>query len=305
MKRFIALLVTLFAAGFALAAQPDYVEVGRYGEEALWQNARLDQTLLWDILSGDTHKRMLAVEVKSRRSKDGEYTFPLTAEEVVKYIRNAYNQWRAQTNLFLPERFRLPALGVVNAQEGPFENQITYSVVLETDTQSNVVGRAGYYKDGTRSAMLLPVLARIDIYAEKAAEVPAGSSQQELLRRRLLLPYEELAAQIISGKHGINREQALDLLHMQQITEWHLYHSLSPLSAVIKAVITHEFGHHLGLSHGEQGTIMAQEMNSPQTPVNVTEADGKRAAVLACYVWNNLPDADPQHPCTPYPRARR
>lgn len=317
MKKIIFVFIILCFTPTLYAELPDKVKVGKYVENSTWTNDYLSKTLLWEILQNPTQPKVLAVEVTAERQPAlfGPAA-PQIAENVAMYISSAWNEWRTKANYFLPKEYQIPFLHIVNAadennKEILQENvNIAYPVLINPDWHKDAVGRAGYWEDGSRSSMFLPILRNIEIVF--AVKNEAEKAKDEFARQELnheadvyLGKYQHQAESMVMNQFNISNKAVKKFLPEQNILSWHEYTSDSRLSRILRTVITHEFGHHLGLSHGDAHTIMARYVNERHAATHVTDKDGQRLAVLACYVYNNQPNTNKQKPCEPYQKAHK
>ena len=325
MKKIMLLLTALYCGVGVWAEDPDKIKVGEYEEYTTWKNTALDQTLLWDILQDSSNRKVLSVNVQAERriknseNSGGQETLfvpaaPEITQQVVAYIRKALQEWRIHTNYFLPDNYKLPYVDVISQDEQTdFQEEqiIPYSVLITTDSDKRVVGRAGYWADGSRSAMLLPILRSLELYFSTKNKLPYITDEKERQHveqrvQKYLENYMHAAADMVANQYDRDHEKEYANFSEHSPLEAWTEKSFSPFARIIRTVIIHEFGHHLGLGHGGNYTIMARSVNErPTSRTHVTETDGKRMAVLACYIHNNQPDADEENPCLPYKKPRK
>jgi hypothetical protein len=307
------------------AESPDKIKVGAYEENTTWKNTALDQTLLWDILQDPASRKVLSVNVQAERriknsenSDEQETLFvpaaPEITQQVVAYIQRALQEWRTNTNYFLPDNYKLPYVVVISQEEeDDFQEEqiIPYSVLITTDSDRRVVGRAGYWADGSRSAMLLPILRSLELYFSTKNRLAyiTDDKQRRFVEQRMqnyLENYMHAAADMVANQYDRDHEKEYANFRDHDPLEAWTEKSFSPFARILRTVIIHEFGHHLGLGHGGSDTIMARSVNEkPSSKTHVTETDGQRMAVLACYIHNNQPDADEANSCTPYKKPHK
>lgn len=321
MKKIILLLTALCCGVGVWAEDPDKIKVGEYEEYTTWKNTALDQTLLWEILQKPSTPKILAVKVTTQREiselpEDGVISVPAAqevAQGIVTYLNKSMQEWRTQANYFLPADYKLPVVNVV--QHGEADNwdgdPISYWVSIEPDPDKLVVGRAGYWEDGARSAMKLPILRYLELYFSTEEKLPYITDDKkrqaaEQRAQKHLEDYMHAAADMVANQyHRDPDKEYARFVENNPLSAW-TERSASPFARILRTVITHEFGHHLGLGHGGNDTIMARSVNEkPSSKTHVTETDGKRLAVLACYIHNNQPNADEEHTCTPYKKPHK
>ena len=329
MKKLILFLGIGCFAVLPASALADRVEVGKLVEEATWNNGALEKTLLWEMLQQPASPKALVVEVQAERKgtsgkEDVVFYAPAAKEirqEAVLYLQTAWREWRTSANAFLPKKYRLPEMYVTgNPADGGEDLSayvpIHYNVILRAEervTNSKyervtVVGRAGYYKDGSRSSMFLPILRNMERYfaltnAAKHARQDDARSRLNWKAQMALENYKKEAVDMLVELAEVPPEDVSEKISQTDIDDMYRANSFSPVVRIIRAVITHEFGHHLGLSHGASGTLMAPSPNERSSVSHVTDEDGRRLAVLVCFVHNHMPDA--KETCKPYKRARK
>ena len=301
--------------------QEGWVKVGKIVQQTTLKASNLKNSILWEIIT-DQNKEALAVW--TYRTYENGSNSPLfgpvtaqVAEDVTKLVQRAYASWRYAANEYLPKEYQLPHLRIVNFKtDEPMDSvmsyqapadMIWYPVYIGTPEDRIVQGRAGYYSDGRRSSMMLYVLR----LAERAAELTrrkqlSSPERAEGWQRRLDNMKESYLQEIATAIKNMGydmqaiRQQAEQSIDMAQ---WHM--KVPVYSQFVSAVVTHELGHHLGLSH-QSGTIMNASMNEPgQSQWFVTKEDAKRLAALVCYIHESAGIVYNNKPCKVYNQAHK
>jgi hypothetical protein len=267
---------------------------------------------------------VLAVKVTAQRSvQNGQeretFFVPAAKEisrEVVAYLQKSMLEWRTKANYFLPTPYKLPFVNVMEpaeaAQPFPDATPIEYDVSIEPDSHPRVVGKAGYWEDGTRSAMKLPILRHLELYFAIENRLAQATDENQIQRltsraQNALEMYEHQASHILANQFNKDPQDTYTHFCEHNPLESWRENSGSAFARILRTVITHEFGHHLGLSHGAPNTIMAFSVNEPRAQAHVTNEDGRRLAVLVCYIHNRMQvqsQSDVQ-PCQPFERAHK
>ncbi len=237
----------------------------------------------------------------------------LAVEALFPYVKQAWQDWREAANAWLPAAYKLPELTFsltdgyrTDTSHTPRWTNQTINITLEATSgkygfyQGNGsnsvrgVGISSFTKDGNGFGRILFFMEQEWLDWLNAKEAPADE------QARAAEEYKKAVSAQMAGDfyeaatngNGYNwdkqlsdrSKQYIHILSKMPAASWH---KQGPWAVYNQRIVTHEWGHLLGLVHiNEDTSIMFEKTASGMDSSRPSAADGLRLATLVCWYHN-------------------
>ena len=234
------------------------------------------------------------------------------SQAMFDYVQSAWLAWRKEANAFLPEECQLPQLSFSLYDSEALKNRQKNSSSTIDFVFDLAVGKFGFKSnsDVARGAGLARFdekgngMAVLKFFVEQEwfdwLNMPTSNSANDASEKEEW--YQRAAAALLAGdnyEHYGSLEQDAEIFTKGQ--EEFFYRELEKLpviswhkkgywAAYNQRIISHEFGHILGLTHidNESSSLMKAFLPKGNAPYGPSAMDGLRLAVLACWYQNQM-----------------